>query len=384
MLERAYGMASRERNFPNTINTRFSAGSVAKQFTAAAILRLEMDGKLSTSDPIRNYLGDFPGAKNGITIEQLLTHTSGVIRPGAAFVTQSRDEFVDRMKETPEDSPPGTKFLFSNGGYGLLGAVIEKVSGETYEEYVREKLFVPAGMACTDFLDDPASGEFRATGYEDARAWPVALLGNYWLRSASDLTSSFLSADDGAWPVSQGPYDWSAHGAANVVTTVGDLWKWEQAMRNGSILVPAAKEKLFTPRVVVPKSDDSYAYGWFVSPTRRGTTLIHHEGNLPGFQAMYMRYPDDGLTFFVLSNVRPGHGRVTWRDAFRNGIEPIVFRERRPVLAGWVAPIFLLLIGIALVTGFRGRPRPHSRAAQPAPQPQEAVAAPQRRSATGD
>ena len=145
-LSTARGFADRDRAIPNTLGTRFAIGSLTKQFTAAAILCLEAEGRLSVDDPIDLHLGDFPEPKNTANIQDLLTHTGGLVREGTTWVTTSRDTFVQAMKETPMESVPGARCRYSNAGFGLLGAIIETATGTSYEEVLASRFFRPLGM----------------------------------------------------------------------------------------------------------------------------------------------------------------------------------------------------------------------------------------------
>jgi CubicO group peptidase (beta-lactamase class C family) len=146
VLNRSYGLADRECSVPNSAETVFAIGSLTKQFTAAAILQLEMQGKLNAQDFAGKYLGDFPPDKAGITIHHLLPHTSSLISDGASakLPLENRDEYVEAVKKTKLRSTVGEKFNYSNVGYNLLAAIVEKVSGLSFEDYLQQRLFKPA------------------------------------------------------------------------------------------------------------------------------------------------------------------------------------------------------------------------------------------------
>ena len=152
----ARGFADRDRVIPNTLDTRFAIGSVTKQFTAAAILCLEAEGRLTVDDPIDVHLGDFPEPKNTAKIHDLLTHTGGLVREGTTWITTSRDAFVQAMRETPMESVPGARCRYSNAGFGLLGAIIETVTGSSYEEVLASRFFRPLGMTSSGCFDASA------------------------------------------------------------------------------------------------------------------------------------------------------------------------------------------------------------------------------------
>src|SRR5262249_11836192 len=162
IIRRAYGFSNWEQRVRNTVDTRFPVASVTKQFLAAAILRLEMDGGLRVSDPISKYLGKFPGQVKDATIYDLLIHRSGVISSATSFESSSSGEFLEKLKKDPRESEPGERYRYSNGGYSLLAAIVERVSGKPFDKFMEERLFQPAGMHCTHFTSDQKT----ARGYE--------------------------------------------------------------------------------------------------------------------------------------------------------------------------------------------------------------------------
>ena len=154
LLNQAFGYADKERRIASTPNTAFNIASLTKQFTATAILRLETDGKLKTFDTIGQYLENVPADKSNITIHQLLTHTSGLSRGSDGEKNTTRDETVEKILKQSLAAKPGEQFHYSNNGYQLLAAIIEKVSGQTFASYLSEKLFKPSGMSQTGFYQD--------------------------------------------------------------------------------------------------------------------------------------------------------------------------------------------------------------------------------------
>ena len=152
LLNKGYGMAVRDKGAPNTEQTIFCTGSVTKQFTAAGIMKLEMMGKLNTSDSITKYLPDVPTDKEGISLHNLLTHTSGIGGDvGGDYEVAERDETVKKILAQPLRAQPGKEFFYSNAGFSLLAAIIERVTGQSYEDFLRSQLFLPAGMANTGY-----------------------------------------------------------------------------------------------------------------------------------------------------------------------------------------------------------------------------------------
>ena len=274
IYSRAFGLADRERQRPATADTSFRIGSVTKQFTAAAILKLEQDGKLSVSDPVSKHLPGYTGPAKDVTIHQLLTHTGGVpsyTDDPSVLARKAQRWSVVQLLATFEFKPlafaPGSKFAYSNSGYALLGAIIELVSGRTYGDYLRDELFVPAGLTRTvvgDALDDPD----RANGYQL----------------------------DGDRVVPADPIDMGLPYAAGAIrSTANDLVRWHRALEGDAILGAAAKAKLYTPAL------KDYAYGWMVGE-QAGHKLIWHNGGIDGFHTSYFRVPDADLVVVVLGN----------------------------------------------------------------------------------
>jgi CubicO group peptidase (beta-lactamase class C family) len=277
LLHRAYGWADPGAAVPADTAMPFYVASLSKGFTAAAVLRLEMEGRLSTADSIGRWLADVPHDKQGITLHHLLTHTSGVRDP-TGDAPLSRDVFVAAALALPARSAPGERFGYSNTGYSLLAAVVERASGRPFAEYLRDAVFRPAGMQRTSLVTDVPAGP--------PSSWPVALNGA--LRQGDP------------WLAHHRPYGWAELGGTGVVTTTGDLYRWIRALEAGTVLDAGARRKLWTPGM------EDYAYGWVVRRTARGRTMASHDGTLlpEGWNAQLRVYPQDSLGIIVLSNTR--------------------------------------------------------------------------------
>jgi CubicO group peptidase (beta-lactamase class C family) len=255
LFSKGYGLANIEHQVLNTPRTKFRLGSITKQFTAMAILILQERGKLKVEDPVGKYFDDAPRAWEGVTIRHLLTHTGGV----------------------PSYFKPGEKFHYSNSCYFLLGAIIEKVSGKTYEAFLKEAIFDPLDMKDTGY-DHPATIlPGRASGYS---------LGKDGLVNAEYL--------DMAQPYSAG----------SLYSTVEDLARWDRALNEGKLISKDSYAKMYTPL------KNNYAYGWVVT-TAKGRKEIQHGGGINGFVTQILRYPDQKVCVVVLCNVLPMNpGRV--------------------------------------------------------------------------
>jgi len=286
VLLKGYGLASQSNEIPNTPDTVYDLASLTKQFTAAAILKLQMAGKLKVGDPISKYLPTVPPDKANITIHQLLTHTSGMPNwSGGEYEEVSRDEALRRLFARKLNFVPGSRFAYSNGGYAVLAAVIEIASGQSYRTYLQQQLFEPAGMHNTGFWGKSAPA-----------VSPLLIAHNYdELGEVGDV----LAWSDTTW------YGVGSNGATS---TVGDLYKWWQALQGTSILSAAAKEQMFTP--VMPSKEPSnryyssdYGYGWFVQTTPHGLR-IQHGGDGIGSGSQFTWYKDEDVLLIVTCNIR--------------------------------------------------------------------------------
>lgn len=314
VMRRAYGFSNWEQQVRNTVDTPFPVASVTKQFLAAAILRLEMEGRLRVSEPISKYLGKFPGQVGDATIYDLLTHRSGVISSGTSFESSSSDEFVDKLKKAPRESEPGQRYRYSNGGYSLLAAILERVSGKPFDKFMEEHLFQPAGMHCTHFT----SNRQTARGYEleesqiSATIAPSILHRIFRVKYRPDLRP--------AKPVSS---DWSIRTSGGIALTISDLEKWEQGLRQGSILSKKAQAQLFMPRFPTPTDNQWQAYAWTIEQTTSGGEVAYQYGDYWGYQSAYVRYSDGDWVLFLATNVSVGRGPKGWRPAIRSVFEQI-------------------------------------------------------------
>jgi len=275
VFAKGYGFADYER-VPNTPATLFELASLSKQFTAAAILKLEQQGRLETGDTLDRFFPGVPADKKAVTVHHLLTHTSGLSPElGVPYASRiGREEYVRTMLARPLDAPPGEKFAYCNAAYALLAAIVEVASKRTFEEYVREEIFTPAGLADTGFIGDEA---LKAKGRAARRRGPG--------------TPKEWSAVEWFW-------GWGYRGMGGVVSTAPDLLKWDRALRGDLVLGAAAREKLFAP------VQADYACGWVVQATDRGTTKVFHGGSVMGFVAHFARYLEEDVAIVLLSNDR--------------------------------------------------------------------------------
>ncbi len=277
-----YGFADREKKIKATPKTVFSTGSITKQFTGAAILKLEMQGKLSVMDKIGKYLENVPADKNEITIHHLLTHSSGLpaaLGPDEEIIRKS--DYLKRAFETPLRSKPDETYDYSNVGYSLLAAIIEKVSGENYEDFLHKNLFKPAKMADTGYSIPDWKEERVAVGYTENGIW-------------GKMTGRYQKQPD---------LYWHLVGNGGISSTIEDLYKWHLALESDKILDKQAKEKFYKKHIREGENADSfYGYGWAIFPTPRNTTLIAHNGSNGVFFADFWRYPQEKTVIILLTN----------------------------------------------------------------------------------
>jgi len=293
------GWSDRERNVRIHPGTIFSLGSVSKQFTATAVLKLEMQGKLHVTDSLGRFFPDLPPDKVNITLHQLLTHTAGVSSSESGRACLSRSAALRAIVDSPLQFAPGARYRYSNAGYNLLAIVVEVVAGEPFEQFVRRELWDPAGMSFTGFTSD--SGRWSDTLV--ARGYNVTVPYTPYAPSCQ----------------------WNRKGSAGVLSTVGDLFRWSRALDRGVILSPAAVRKLFTPNVAV-EPGTSYGYGWNIARTPSGTMVAYHGGDLlpDGFHSYLLRYADDSVTVVIASNLSIDlYGSQT--EPLKDGIEAILF-----------------------------------------------------------
>jgi CubicO group peptidase (beta-lactamase class C family) len=283
VLNKGYGLADRAHGTPFTSDTLFDIASISKQFTAAAVLRLEMQGKLKVEDPIKRFFPEAPPDKAGITLHQLLTHTAGLPETlGLEDERLDRKAFLKRIFATKLVHPPGMKFLYSNAGYSLLAAVVEVASGRTLGEFLRDQVFLPAGMHHTGFLLDAQDRQRLAHGYNGDGDWGTSL--------------DHPHAPDG------GPW-WNLRGNGGILTTTGDLYLWFVALQGNAVLSAAEREKYERPNVRETKAQyPQYAYGWSFSKSPTGNRKLAHVGGNGAFQSDYRRYSEDGAMIAITSN----------------------------------------------------------------------------------
>ena len=279
VVRRGYGLSDLEQGTEAGPATNYRLASVSKQFTAAAILLLAQDGKLSLEDPVRRWLPSLPDVTAPITIEHLLTHTSGLVDyedlMGEGWQGQIRDAGVLELLEKEDRLyfPPGSDYRYSNGAYALLSLIVEKASGQAYPEFLRQRIFLPLGMQDTlAFVEGGPAVPHRAWGYSEGEAG--------WTRTDQSTTSAVL-------------------GDGGIYSSIDDLARWDAALYDDRLLSDASRALAFAPHVQVTGEpyEAAYGYGWRIT----GDTLWH-SGETIGFRNVIVRWPEQRLTVVLLSN----------------------------------------------------------------------------------
>jgi CubicO group peptidase (beta-lactamase class C family) len=288
ILSKGYGWADRENKIPNSPSTVFNIGSVTKQFTASAILKLAEQGKIKTSDKISSYYIQTPIDKRDITIHQLLTHTSGISNRigGFRYDEATKEQFLKEFFESELQSKPGTKYQYANANYIMLTAILELVSEQTYPSFLNDYLFEPSQM--------------KSTGYKSITFNTERLAHGYYYNIADEKWED--------WGTTQQhlPYNdkhWYSIGKGDIHSTIEDLYKWHVALKNNVVLTSKAKEIQETPYVAEnDKMTSYYGYGWAISQSNRDTKIVAHNGSNGLYFADFVRFIDDDVVIIYITN----------------------------------------------------------------------------------
>jgi CubicO group peptidase (beta-lactamase class C family) len=285
VYRKAWGLADVARGTPMTADMQLRLGSITKQFTSTAILMLVDEGKIRLDDDITRFLPDYPTRGKRITVDQLLNHTSGIAsytgRPG--FMEHIKEDMpvsamIDTFKNEPLDFEPGSRYKYNNSGYFLLGAIIEKVSGQPYADFLAQRIFQPLGMNDTAYEGREHGKAIRAAGHS---------------RSASGFEASS--------PISMT----QPFAAGALVSTVDDLARWDAAVSSGKLLKPATWQRAFAKTTLTDGKVSDYGYGW-ANGTVRGVPVIEHGGAINGFNTFALRVPSEHVYVVVLRNTDGG------------------------------------------------------------------------------
>ncbi len=284
LLKNGYGMADTEKVVPFKADTIFDIGSLTKQFTAACILKLEMEGKLNVDDPLSKFFDTAPEDKKALTLHQFLTHTAGMpdgLGPDEEMI--SRSDYLKKAFAADLLHEPG-KYDYSNVGFSILAAVVEKTTGEDYEKYLREKLLLPAGMKETGYVLPQWDTARMATGYRNNRRWGTTFEQSQYEKGVT----------------------WHLKGNGGIHSTVSDLYLWYQALQKNEILSEKAKQKYFTPYVQEGEgADSSYGYGWSIRLDEQKHKIISHNGGNGFFMATMAMIPEIDFVVIASTNRNP-------------------------------------------------------------------------------
>lgn len=294
VYEKAFGSANVELNTPMQPDNVFRIGSITKQFTAVAILQLVEQGKISLQDSVQKYIKDFPSKGSTITIENLLTHTSGIVDYTSK---DDPDPFIERRDFTPEflinyfkNDPlqfrPGSKYNYSNSNYLLLGYIIQLVSGESYHQYMADNVIKRAGLIHTLYAEEKTIVPNRAQGY-------TRYSGFFENCDYQTLSLGFACGD--------------------LLSNTEDLYQWNNALLSGKVISKASLNKAFTPYKLSDGTFSTYGYGWFID-RNYGSLCIHHEGQTSGFIALEKYFPKEDIYVAILTNVKTGDDKTDFSD----------------------------------------------------------------------
>jgi CubicO group peptidase (beta-lactamase class C family) len=310
LLLKAYGKADVEWDVPMTTDAMFEIGSIAKQFTAAAILQLRDEGKLTLDDPITRWLPFLGASGSKVTLRRLLSHTSGIFRFSEASEWEinyfaprfPRDSAYQLIRLEPFQYPTGEAQAYSNSGFWLLGLVVEKAGGMKLEDWFAKRIFEPLGMTRSMYCNSSANVPHRAHGYG---------MMSGMIRRAPQVS-----------------YAW-VFGPGAVCSTAGDLVIWLQALHGGKVLSPDSYREMTTPARLADGTPVQYGLGIKVGENYRGLRYIGHGGTAPGFRADATWYPDGQMAVVVLMNSSPSNiVPAGVGNALANGLLP----WRRPAM----------------------------------------------------
>jgi len=300
ILSKGYGLSDRKNKIPNSSSSVFNIGSVTKQFTAAAILKLAELGKLRTSDNIGLFYSQAPIDKKNITIHQLLTHTSGISSRtgGFRYDEATKEQFLQEFFESELKSKPGTTHQYANANYIMLATIIELVSKQDYATFLHENFWKPLKMDNTGYKNISFNSEQLTHGY-------------------------YFYYTDGIWKdwgITQEhlPYNnkhWYSIGKGDIQSTTEDLYKWHLALQTNKVLNAKSRKMFETPYVAEDEEETShYGYGWAIFKSKRDTKIVTHNGSNGIYFANYIRFVDEDVVVIELSNVILGRDteNVAW------------------------------------------------------------------------
>ncbi len=287
IFNKGFGWADKNKKIPFTPNTLGSMGSITKAFTAAGIMKLTEQNKLSVDDKLIKFFPIIPADKANITLHQLLTHSSGfhefLKQDGGDYEKINTDDFLNRAFSEPLAFIPGEKAVYTNVGFSILAIIIEKVSGLDYEQFLKKNLFEPAGIKNIGYQYPSAKTDTIAVGYQNGNIWGTH-------------QEHFQKAGGG-------PY-WNLKGNGGLETSLNDMFLWINSFTNHTILTESTIQKMFTPQIQEEgyNGKSAFGYGCNISKSRRGTKMIDNGGSNGIYFARLVRLPEEGLIFYMVTN----------------------------------------------------------------------------------
>jgi CubicO group peptidase (beta-lactamase class C family) len=287
LLSNGYGWADKDKKIPFTPATLASIGSITKAFTAAAIMKLVEQNKLSPDDQLKKFFPTVPDDKTGITLHQLLTHSSGfqefLKQDGGDYEIIKREEFLKRAFEEPLAYKPGEKAVYTNVGYSILGIIIEQVTGLDYEMYLKTNLFQPLGIKNIGYHFPAVTNDTIAIGYRNGQVW-----GTHQQRFEQS---------------GGGPY-WNLKANGGLEASLDEMFLWINNFTNHTILSESNINKMFTAHIQEEgyNGESSFGYGCNISLSRRNTKMIDNGGSNGIYYARMVRLPEENLVFYMVTN----------------------------------------------------------------------------------
>lgn len=303
ILSKGYGWADKNKKITNKPSTVFNIGSVTKQFTAAAILKLIESNKLNTSDNLIKYFPQVPAEKQGITIHQLLTHTTGILPQtgGFRYNEASKEQFLDDFFQSELMYKPGTKHTYANANYILLAAIVEEVSQQEYEAFLRENFWDPLGMNHTGYKSKYFNSEQLSHGY-------------YFHYTTGEWRDWGTTQEH----LPDNKKHWYSIGKGDIYSTVEDLYQWHIALEQNKVL--REETKILMETAHIPENDEKtsfYGYGWAIYNSSSDSKIVTHNGSNGIYFADFIRYVENDIVIIALSNIILNHQseNVAWEIA---------------------------------------------------------------------
>lgn len=294
LLEKGYGAADKKADKSIGADALWDWASVTKQFTAAAVLKLQDQKKLKLDDPISKFFKDAPEDKAKVTLRQILNHTSGIeagFGEGEKWQCDSRkrESFEEMILKLPMTSKPGEKWEYSNSGYGFAAAIVERVSGKTFEQFCVDEIFKPAGMKDAAFIGWDKLDLARVPKIDRGEGFTDGRPKDFAFAYGNTLT-------------------WGYRGCGGAVASTRDMFQWDQALRGDKVLSKAAKGEYYKTGL------KDYALGWFVNETPRGAR-VEHSGGVKGVVVDYVRLLDEDIVVAIACSYEPKENPNNLADA---------------------------------------------------------------------